>query len=100
VTGSALAIAVCNAGGLGSLACATLSPDAMRQELAAIRSGTTRPFNVNFFCHSEPVQSAEREEAWKATLSPYFEEFGIDPSIRAFRSRQNFIWLGNGRCVG
>jgi nitronate monooxygenase len=52
----------------------------MRQELAAIRSGTTRPFNVNFFCHSEPVQSAEREEAWKATLSPYFEEFGIDPA--------------------
>lgn len=51
VQGSALAIAVCNAGGLGSLPCAMLSLDAMRKELTVIRAHTTRPFNVNFFCH-------------------------------------------------
>ena len=38
--GSALAIAVCNAGGLGSLPCAMLSVDAMRAELAVIRAAT------------------------------------------------------------
>ena len=38
VQGSALAIAVSNAGGLGSLPCAMLGLDAMRSELAAIRS--------------------------------------------------------------
>ena len=49
--GSAMAIAVSNAGGLGSLPCAMLDADGLRRELATIRQGTTRPFNVNFFCH-------------------------------------------------
>ena len=51
VQGSALAIAVSNAGGLGSLPCAMLAPDAIRNELAAIKAQTTKPVNVNFFCH-------------------------------------------------
>ncbi len=33
---SALAVSVSNAGGLGSLPCATLSPDALRNELAIL----------------------------------------------------------------
>src|SRR5215218_5286275 len=80
VQGSALAVAVSNAGGLGSLPCAMLSLDAMRNELAAIRAQTSRPFNVNFFCHIPPTVSAEREAGWRAALSPYFKELGIDPS--------------------
>lgn len=63
VQGSALAIAVSNAGGLGSLPCAMLAPDAVRRELRAISAGTQRPFNVNFFCHAPPVRNAEREAA-------------------------------------
>jgi nitronate monooxygenase len=78
--GSALTIAVSNAGGLGSLPCALLSPDAMRGELAAIKSQTSRPFNVNFFCHKPPVFSAEREAAWRARLANYYHEFNIDPN--------------------
>ena len=78
VQGSALAIAVCNAGGLGSLPCAMLSADAMRQELTAIKAQTTNPFNVNFFCHLPPTPSAEREARWRAALAPYFAEFGAD----------------------
>ena len=58
VQDSRLAVAVSNAGGLGSLPCAMLSPDAMRKELAHIAAHTTRPYNVNFFCHTPP--SAER----------------------------------------
>jgi nitronate monooxygenase len=80
VQGSALAIAVSNAGGLGSLPCAMLTPDALRQELAAIKAQTDKPINVNFFCHVPPTPSPEREAAWRATLSPYYREFGIDPS--------------------
>ena len=78
--GSALAIAVSNAGGLGSLPCAMLSLDAMRSELTLLRAGTAKPFNVNFFCHSVPAPNPQREEAWKKTLLPYFEEFEIDPA--------------------
>ena len=80
VQGSALAIAVSNAGGLGSLPCAMLSVDAIRNELAAIKAQTTKPINVNFFCHVPPVADAEREAFWRAELSPYYAEFGIDPS--------------------
>lgn len=75
--GSALAIAVSNAGGLGSLPCATLTVDATRKELAAIRTGTDRPFNVNFFCHQQPTPNAEREAQWRAALAPYYAEFGV-----------------------
>ncbi len=80
VQGSALAVAVSNAGGLGSLPCATLSIEAMRKELAALRAQTTKSFNVNFFSHTQPEVDSEREAAWRAALSPYFEEYGIDAS--------------------
>lgn len=78
VQGSALAVAVSNAGGLGSLPCAMLSLDAIRNELAAIKAQTRKPFNVNFFCHAPPAPSGEREATWRATLSPYYKEYGID----------------------
>lgn len=78
VQGSALAVAVCNAGGLGSLPCAMLGPDAMRDELSAIEARTTKPYNVNFFCHTPPAPAPEREARWRAALAPYYEEFGID----------------------
>lgn len=76
--GSALAVAVCNAGGLGSLPCAMLTPQAMSSELVATKAGTTRPFNVNFFVHSRPAPSEEREAAWRTALAPYYRELGID----------------------
>ncbi|MEP6607973.1 MAG: nitronate monooxygenase [Burkholderiaceae bacterium] len=78
VQGSALAIAVSNAGGLGSLPCAMLGLDAMRNELVAIKTQTTQPFNANFFCHVPPAPDAEREAFWRAALAPYYAEFGID----------------------
>ena len=80
VQGSALAIAVSEAGGLGALPGAMLSPQALRDELAAIRTGTGRPFNVNFFCHQQPAPDAAREAAWKEALAPYYTEYGIDPA--------------------
>jgi nitronate monooxygenase len=77
--GSALAAAVSNAGGIGSLPCATLGVDAIRREVAAIRAQSARPFNLNFFCHKPPEPNEERENRWRAMLSPYYAEYGIDP---------------------
>src|SRR5262249_37679284 len=77
VQGSALAVAVSNAGGLGSLPCASLPVEAMQRELAAIRAGTARPFNVNFFCHQPPAPDPARAAAWRAALSRYYEAAGI-----------------------
>jgi nitronate monooxygenase len=78
VQGSALAVAVSNAGGLGSLPCAMLSLDTLRNELAAIKAQTDKPCNVNFFCHAPLEPNAQREAAWRAVLAPYFAELGID----------------------
>ncbi len=78
VQGSALAVAVSNAGGLGSLPCAMLGHDAIRKEVAVIRAQTSKPFNVNFFCHAQPKEDAEREAAWRSRLLPYYEELGLD----------------------
>ena len=91
VQAGALTVAVSNAGGLGSLPCAMLSVDAMRKELALIKAQTNKPFNVNFFCHTPPVPSAEREANWRAALAPYYQEFGIDAaSIPAGPGRAPF----------
>ena len=80
VQGSALTIAVSNAGGLGSLPGAMLSVEDLRKELTAIRSATNRPYNVNFFCHQPAEANEEVEQAWRASLAPYYKEFGIGPN--------------------
>ena len=80
VQGSELAIAVCRAGGLGSLPCAMLAPEAIRLEVAAIRAATDRPYNLNFFCHTPPAPDPAREARWRAALAPYYAELGIDPA--------------------
>ncbi len=78
VQGSAMAVAVCNAGGLGSLPAAMLGLDVLRDELEKIRAQTSRPYNVNFFCHVPPAPDAAREAAWRARLAPYYQEHGVD----------------------
>jgi nitronate monooxygenase len=91
VQGSALAVAVSRAGGLGSLPCAMLDAAAVQRELAAIRSQTDRPYNVNFFCHAAPAADERREAAWRAALAPLHAEFGIDAAaIPAGPARRPF----------
>lgn len=74
-----IVVAVSEAGGLGSLPTATLSPAEVRTELQIIRQQTARPFNVNFFCHLEPKMDAAREALWRKCLEPYYRELGLDP---------------------
>lgn len=73
-----LAIAVSVAGGLGSLPCAMLTPEAARAEAARIRAATHRAFQMNFFCHQPPVRDAAAEERWQARLQPYYAELGFE----------------------
>jgi nitronate monooxygenase len=77
---SALVIAVSQAGGLGSLPCAMLSPDQMRSELTTNRGKTSNPINLNFFCHQTPVYDKARERQWKGRLENYYRELGVDPT--------------------
>jgi len=85
--GSALAIAVSNAGGLGALPCALLAPDQIRRELQTIRQQTDKPFNLNFFCHKPPTPDPDREQRWVARLAPYRDELGVaEPTVKGGRA--------------
>lgn len=77
--GSDMAIAVSNAGGLGSLPCAMLSVEDMVREIALVKAGTSNPYNVNFFCHQTADYDEVAHQAWQAALMPYFTEFGATP---------------------
>ncbi|WP_097303798.1 NAD(P)H-dependent flavin oxidoreductase [Pseudomonas chlororaphis] len=77
-TTSAMVIAAAQAGGLGSLPCAMLSPEQIRQEVQNIRQATRAPLNLNFFCHQNPTPDPEREIRWKNALEPYYRELGAD----------------------
>lgn len=77
--GSALALAVCAGGGLGSLPAATLGLDALRAELQRLQAQVVGPYNVNFFCHRPPVHDAAREAAWHRALAPFYDEAGLSP---------------------
>ena len=74
-----LAVAVCEAGGLGSLAAAMLGPEGLQAELTALTAGTQRPYNVNFFCHANPQPDPVQLAKWHQALAPYYKEFGLDP---------------------
>ena len=74
-----MAAAASEAGALGSLPCAMLTVEAMASELELIESLTRKPYNVNFFCHTPSAVDDATERAWRALLSPYYKEFGIDP---------------------
>jgi len=75
--GAALAGAVSEAGGLGSLPCSLLDAEAMRIELSALRALSSGPVNVNFFCHDDPPVDVGVEAAWRDLLAPYYDELGL-----------------------
>lgn len=77
VQDSALAIAVSNAGGLGSLPCGMLSIEKMVSEITLIKNATSKPYNLNFFCHEMPDYNPEQHHHWQKVLKPYFDELGI-----------------------
>jgi nitronate monooxygenase len=83
-----MVVAVSEAGGLGSLPGALYSPARLAETLDAVRAGTRRPINVNFFTHAQPPDDASRQKAWLSRLLPYYAEAGIDPDARAATGRR------------
>jgi len=74
----ALAAAVTNASGLGSLGCAQMTPDQVRKNVTALRALTDGPFNLNFFVHKEPDLDAQALNRARARIEPYYTESGLD----------------------
>ncbi len=75
----ALAAAVCNSGGLGSIGSAGVPTAAVREQVAALRQSTNHPFNLNFFVHSAPRADANATARMRAKLAPYFDKHGLGP---------------------
>ena len=74
--GVELCVAAIQGGALGSLPCAMLTPEQMRDQVAAVRAAASGPLNLNFFCHPMPEEADDR--AWRSLLQPYYEQFGLD----------------------
>jgi nitronate monooxygenase len=74
----ALARSVSSTGALGSLACALLSPDDVREAVRRLRQDMRRLFNLNFFCHTMEAPDSGATERWKRFLRPHYERLGLD----------------------
>ena len=72
-----LVAAVCNAGALGFIGAAYLSPEQIATTAAAVRARTSRPFGINLFAPLPPSETQAKPEAMLTRLSPYFAELGL-----------------------
>ncbi len=79
VSTPALAAAVSDAGGLGSIAVGATDAPGARTMIAALRAATGAAFNVNVFVHATPRVDTVREAAWCTALAPQFAAFGVQP---------------------
>jgi len=80
----ALAAAVSEAGGLGSLGVGAMDAEGARKAIRETRALTGKPFNVNLFCHAPAQSDPAREQAWLDYLAPHFAEHGgtVPDSLR------------------
>lgn len=72
----AMVAAVSDAGALGSIGAAMITPDALRNQVADIRSRSSRPFLLNFFVQTPPNPSVEELARGAALLQPVLAELG------------------------
>ena len=86
-----MAAAVSNAGGLGSIGVGSVDAETTRQMIAAVRSRTDRPFNVNVFCNQPAAADAARDVGWLARLGPEFARYGAQPPARLTEIYQTFL---------
>lgn len=73
-----LVIAASLGGALGSLPCAMLSAEKLREQVARIRARVATPINLNFFCHTPLPADPQRVAAWRERLAPEYAALGLD----------------------
>ncbi len=75
--GVALAAAAIRGGAVGSLPCAMLTPDQVREQVAQVRAEAEGPLNLNFFCHH--LGDPPDDSGWRALLQPFYDKEGVGP---------------------
>lgn len=73
----AMAVAVANAGGMGSLGCAMMTAEQLKAAATEVAAGTNRAVNFNFFVHQEPDLARHDPAPMKAALTPFYAEYGL-----------------------
>jgi nitronate monooxygenase len=73
-----LAIAVCQAGGLGFLAAGYRQADAVRREIEIVRAATARPFGVNLFVPTPQPADRESVRDYLRELEPEATRQGVE----------------------
>jgi nitronate monooxygenase len=79
VSTPAMAAAVANAGGLGSLGIGATDAAGASKMIAEFRARSTGSLNVNVFCHAPARADTPREAAWIARLEPELARLGATP---------------------
>jgi nitronate monooxygenase len=80
VSTPAMAAAVSNAGGLGSLGAGMMSPGQIRDAIRDTRARTDKPFSLNLFITPRPTVDHAQLTAMDLRLDAYRAELGIPPS--------------------
>jgi nitronate monooxygenase len=91
VSTPALAAAVADAGGMGSLGIGAASVEAARQMIEETRSRTSGLFSVNMFCHAPARRDAAVEAGWIEQLRPFFREFDAAPPTGLTEIYRSFV---------
>jgi len=91
VSSPAMAAAVSNAGGLGSIGVGATDAEGARRMISAVRSRSARPLNVNVFCHRPPRADDTVAANWIARLRPHFEKVGAAPPPRLREIYRSFL---------
>ena len=87
----AMAAAVSNAGGLGSLGLGAMTAAAAGDAIRAFRARSARPLNVNLFCHRPAQPDGAREAAWLERLRPAFESVQAAPPAAIGEIYKSFV---------
>jgi len=85
-----LVAAVCNAGGMGFIGAAYLTPEHIRIATGTVRKLTTRPFGVNLFAPMPTETLLGSAEAAIDQVGPYFQELGLLAPGLPVQSRYTF----------
>lgn len=91
VSTPALAAAVSNAGGLGSLGVGAMNAAGARKAIRDTRALTAKPFNINVFCHSPATADERVERQWLNWLAPQFEKYGATPPASLSEIYTSFV---------
>ncbi|WP_394200937.1 NAD(P)H-dependent flavin oxidoreductase [Shewanella waksmanii] len=85
-----LAVAVSQAGALGSIPCGMLTSEQVIEQVSLFQHHCDKPYNLNFFCHQMPQMNDAELARWQTCLEPYYHQYQLPPSASITGLRKPF----------